>query len=548
MGSKVDQDPEPHLLPGSEDDIATTQQLMLKETRKNILACDSYIPEIESFLKTIESKVKSPRVTGLPSFIRKIRKEHDILKRVESELVDGEQDEGGLGLLNRKLVASATIVQHGAVHWDILKRCRSFLVIDQTFQGSAKEDRKKQVSRVVGDGRDKQQLNRTLKEQAKVEVDVVQGGNEWVDIRWLQADRLARQMTDCGWGWGDYCLGDAVDPEEWEDTPLAKQVRRLVAAAKLNRHEYRVPRLRIVFPNLTKGENEDIDVLLDQICRLDPLVEIIVEDGSGKFLQTPPPPLQDAIRNLLGDEFDGLTDTLNMDHTILVDLISDITHLQLQPQPWQAQTTRLQIEEERKHGGVMVRALYPILQGRTLVCTQEAAEHFHEVLRTVGTATERERGRLLVPFDDDTRNMPVEEIRARFEQLSVHALPHNVQIPMRILAETWTISTVNQEVADGRLPKVALDVAKCGAFKSSKLSIYMYGWATGNVTITSNKEVRGQIRTWVETNRRDDQERGPAIWRIDVTRNLLAKSATPPPAMRTENGLDLDGDTPKRQR
>ncbi|KAL7944317.1 hypothetical protein V8C42DRAFT_86034 [Trichoderma barbatum] len=546
MGSRTTEEPEPHLFPGSQDDLAATKQLMLKETRKNILACDSYIPEVEGFLKTIQSKVKSARVTGLPAFIRKISKEHDILKRVEAELVDGEQDEVGLGLLNRKLVASATIVQHGAVHWDITKRCRSFLVIDQTFQGSAKEERKKQVSQIVGDGREKQQLNRTLKEQAKVEVDVVEGGSEWLDIRWLQADRLARQMTDCGWGWGEYQLGDAVDPEEWEDTPLAKQVRRLVAAAKMNRHEYRVPRLRIVFPNLMRGENEDIDVLLDQICRLDPLVDIVVDDSSSTFMQTPPPPLEDAIRNLMGDEFDGLTDTLNMDHTILIDLISDITHLKLEPQPWQAQTTRLQIEEERKHGGVMVRALYPILQDRTLVCTQEAAEHFHEVLRTVGTATERERGRLLVPFDDETRDMSVEDIRRRFEELSVHPLPHNVQIPIKILDETWTMATVNKAVADERLPKVALDVAKCGAFKSSKLSIYMYGWATGNVTITSNKEVRGQIRTWVETNRRHDEERGPIIWRIDVTRNLLAKSATPPPTMRTENGPD--GNTPNRQR
>lgn len=538
--------------PGSDDDIATTKQLMLKEAQKNVLTCDSYIPEMETFLEALHSKVNNNiRITGLPSFIRKLRREHDILQRVASDLINEHQDDHALGLLNRKLVASATIVQHGATHWAILKRCRSFRVIDQTFQGSAKEDRKKQVScMIVGDGRDKQQLNRTLKEQAKVEVDVVEGGKEWLDIRWLQADRLARQMTDCGWGWGDYQLGDVVDPEEWADTPLAKQVKRLVAAAKMNRHEYRVPRLRIVFPNLVKGENEDIDVLLDQICHhLDPVVDIAIEDGGSIFMQTPSPSLQDAIENLLGDELDGLTDTLNMDHTILVDLISDITHLRLQPQPWQAQTTRLQIEEEQQQGGVMVRALYPVLQGRTLVCTQEAAEHFHEVLRTVGTATERQRGRLLVPYDDETRSMPVEDIRRRFAELSTHALPQDVQVPVRILAETWTMDTVHRAVEDGRLPQVALDVAKCGAFKSSKLSIYMYGWATGNVTVTSNKEVRGQIRTWVEANRRDDQERGPAIWRIDVTRNLLAKSATPPPGvMRMESGcLELD-DAQKRQR
>lgn len=549
MGLEPPEDTGPHLQPESHnDDLAATKQSMLRDTRKNIFACETCIPEVESFLKAIESKVKSPRLTGLPAFIRKLRKEHDLLQLVQSELVDdAEQDEHALNLLNRKLVASATIVQHAAAHWDILKRCRSFLVVDQAFQGSAKEDRKKQVSQVAGDGREKQRMNRTLKEQAKVEVDVVEGGNEWLDIRWLQADRLARQMTDCGWSWGDYGPGDVVDAEEWADTPLAKQVKRLVAAAKMNRREYRIPRLRIVFPNLSRGENEDVDVFLDQICRIDPLVEVIVEDSSSQFMKSPPPPLQEAIQNLIGNELDGLTDTLNMDHTILVDLISDITHLQLQPQPWQAQTTRLQIEEERQQGGVMVRALYPILRGRTLVCTQEAAEHFHQVLSTVGTATERERGRLLVPFGDvDTRGMSTEEIRKRFAQLSVHKLPDDLQLPIKILDETWTMATVDQAVADGRLPQVARDVAKCGAFKSSKLSIYMYGWATSNITITSNKEVRGQIRTWVESNRRHDEERGPAIWRIDVTRNLLAKSATPPSTSKSENGLN--GSTEPRQR
>ncbi|KAL7923076.1 hypothetical protein ACQKWADRAFT_66411 [Trichoderma austrokoningii] len=545
MESEPAEQPESQL-PSSGEDATVIKQSMLKEARQNVSICDSYLPEIEAFLKAVELKGKNSRVTGLASFIRKLRKEHDILKRVASELEDEEQDEVGLGLLNRKLVASSTIVNHGALHWDILKRCRSFRIVNQAFQGSAKEDRKKQVSRINGNGREKQLLNRALKEQAKVEVDVVEGGSEWLDIRWLQADRLARQMTDCGWAWGDYQMGDDVDVEEWEDTPLAKQMKRLVAAAKMNRHEYRIPRLRVIFPNITRGENEDIDVLLDQIRRLDSLVEIVIEDSSSVFMTTPSPPLHDAIRNLIGDELDGLTDVLNMDHTILVDLISDITHFRLQPQPWQAQTTQLQIEEEEKQGGAMVRDLYPILQGRTLVCTQEAAEHFHEVLSTVGTATERERGRLLVPYDAGTRSMSTEDIRRRFEQLSTHPLPPNVQVPIRILNETWTMATVTQAVADGRLPGVALDVAQCGAFKSSKLSIYMYGWATGTVTVTSNKEVRGQIRTWVEANRRHDLERGPNIWRIDVTRNLLAKSATPPSTVKTKN--DLDENTLTRQR
>ncbi|KAK5996981.1 hypothetical protein PT974_02330 [Cladobotryum mycophilum] len=495
-----------------EQDAAVSRQHMLDEARRHLSLSEFYIPEIERFLEVVSSKVKTPRLTGLPAFIRKLKKDYEIMQWVVGELAEGEPDEETLKAVGRKLVASATIIQHEAVHWDILKRCRSFAVVDQTFQGSDKEGRRKEVSQLPsGNGREKQQLHRTLKEQSKVEVDAGTADD--------------RQRL----GLGEYELGDDVDPEEWEDMPLAKQIRRLVAAARINRHDYRIPRVRVIMPNLSRGDNTDIDVLLDQLTRLDPSVEVVIEDSTGDFMRTlPPPDFETAVRNLMGDEMDGLTDTLNMDHTILIDLISDITHSRLEPQPWQAQTTRAQIEEEIKNDGLMARTLYPILQGRSLVCTQEAAEHFHQVLSTVGTPTEKERGRLLVPFDDETRNTPPEAIRSRFAQLSIHPLPHSVQIPIRILPEPWTISTVQAAISDGRLPHVALDVAKCGGFKSSKLSIYMYGWASGVTTVTSNKEVRGQIRTWVETNRRSDEELGPVIWRVDVTRNLLAKSATPP--------------------
>ena len=87
---------------------------------------------------------------------------------------------------------------------------------------------------------------------------------------------------------------------------------------------------------------------------------------------------------------------------------------------------------------------------------------------------------------------------------------------------------IERAVQERRLPRVALDVAQASGFQSAKTSIFMYGWASGNVTLTSNKEVRGQIRTLLEANRHDDEEMGPKIWRLDVTRNLLAKAATPP--------------------
>ncbi|PNY23481.1 Uncharacterized protein TCAP_06567 [Tolypocladium capitatum] len=522
--------------PGRPRGDSAHQEGMFASANRSLALAQSYLPEIESFLAHVACRVKTPQLTGLPTFVRDVARTRRSLQSVAAELSSTSLDEETLKHLGKKVEAYSIDLSHGAVHWDVLKRCRSFVAVNQAFQGSARDARKKELRELALSGREKQMLHRAMKEQGKIEVDVVEGGSEWVDIKTLPEDRLARQMSDSGWSWGDYEVGDDVDEQEWEDIPLAKQMRRLVTAARMNRHEYRSPRVRVVLPNIGRG-NKDMAVLLDQLSRMDSSVQVIIEDRNSAFLGSLPP-LEAAIESLLGDEFEGLTQTLNMDHTILVDLISDLTHLRLQPQPWQADTTRRQIEEEARHGGLMARTLYPILDGRGLVCTKEAAEHFHEVLSAVGTSSERERGRLLVPFDDESRHMPHAAIRARFQNLSVHPVPPSVQIPVTVIDEDWSVPSVGRAVGDGRLPRVALDVARCGGFKSSKLSIYMHGWAAGLVTVTSNKEVRGQMRTWVEANRRGEDECGPRIWRVDVTRNLLASSATP---RDCEEGVEKGG-------
>ncbi|KAL3960563.1 hypothetical protein ACCO45_005680 [Purpureocillium lilacinum] len=510
-------------------DDATTRETVSQTVEDTLAALQSLAPQVEQLLDSLKDKVKSVQTTGLPAFLRDLNKIQLSLEEMRSDLaatLDGPK----LKALGRRLEVCTVNASHSRTKWDIVKKRKSLVATRTRARG--------EIARVAGlRSRDKQRLHRTLKEQAKVEVDVVDGGAEWLDIRTLQSDRLARQMTDSGWGWGEHSVGDDVDESEWEDVPLAKQVRRLAAAARMNRHEYRVPRVRVVLPNIERRGNDDVDVLLDQLSRVDPGIQVIFETQDGDFLQQPPPPLPKAIENLLGSEFDGLTQTLNLDHTILVDLISDITHSRLQPQPWQEETTRAQIvEENQSEGGAMARMLYPILDGRELVCTKEAAEHFHEVLKTVGTSTERERGRLLVPLDDETTAMSDTAIRSRFMELSIHQLPATVQMPVRVLDQDWDWLLMERAVSEGRLPPVALDVARCAGFKSSKLSTYMHGWATDEVTVTSNKEVRGQIRTWVEANRRDDSDYGPRIWRVDVTRNLLAKSATPRGATPPEYG------------
>ncbi|KAM3440993.1 hypothetical protein MY4824_001777 [Beauveria thailandica] len=546
-----------------DDDIALRRQKLIDFANTQLDAARPCIPELEALLAALAPKVKSVHATGLVTFVRDLTLDVRAIEAILQEPAlrqalppwqqHREEDEQGctspqaisranLDALWKRLEPRTTDAYHGATRWRALRRCADLVAVKRTFQGSVRETRRAEVlarSGPLADAADKAQLHRAIREQAKTEVAVVDRGACWVDVRWINAERLARQMTDAGWSWGEYAAGDAVDADEWEDTPFVKQVRRVVVAARCNRHEYRIPRVRLVLPNLARGAQLDIDVLLEQLSRLDPGVDLVIEDAASVFLTQPAGSLDDAIRSLVGSGSlqVPLTDTLNLEHTVLVDLISDLTHFRLKPRAWHSRTTRAQIEEENaRPNGVMAPLLYPLLQGRRLVCTHEAAEHFHEMLTTVGTQTEGARGRLLVPLPPLLHHAAASAAtattaRARFNALSERPLPADVQFPIEVLPADgcWNEDRVQRVVQGGMLPRVALDIARRGRLKSSKLSTYMHGWLEGMVTLTSNKEIRGHMRTWVEGGRTNDAERGPMVYCVEVTRNLLAKSAVPPP-------------------
>ncbi|KAG6089067.1 hypothetical protein E4U15_004308 [Claviceps sp. LM218 group G6] len=526
-----------------------THQDLLALANKTLLASQALIAEIELLLRELSTRSKKLASTGVPMFLRSLQASHALARQALDDLSPSSPssssllpDEASLLKAHRKVDTSAVDVSRAATHWAILKRCSSLVAIHQAFQGSAKTTRGEEISRMPSmSPRQRELMHRTLKQQAKVEVHVVASGSEWLHVRTLQTDRLARQMSDAGWNWGqhdsesDELPGKEVvlDEDEWADVPLAKQVRRLIAAAKLHRHEYRIPRLRIVLPNIG-DENPDINLFLGLLSRMDPAVHVTVEVQTGEFLSRgPPAAVEDAIRNLVGCPLEGLTETLNLDHSILVALASDMTHLRVVSERGYSAATRAQIEEEARHeGGSMAKVLYPILQGRKLVCTPEAAEHFHHVLRLVGTASECERGELLVPLPllgSQAQMSPCnggrEAFRARFRELSVHEMPSAVDLPITVMAECWRPNSLQEDVDEGALPGVALDVVRHCGFSAAKLSVFMYGWRSGNVTLSCNREVKAQFRTLVEMYRRGEDDYGPLIWGVDVARNLLGRGA-----------------------
>lgn len=514
---------------------AERHQRMLQAAESHLVEAQATLPELQRLVAAVSSTPKQATLTGLPAWIQSLESDIKSLRKLHAELSLPFQTEDSLTTASRRLEPCLASIRHATTHWSVLRRASSLIGVNRTFQASDCEERRDTIAKTDATGSEKTVMHRRIKEQSKTELDVIDGGATWLSIRWINRDRIVRQMTDSGWCWGEHELEDAVDVDEWEDVSLTKQLRKMVACAKRFKHEYRAPKLVLALPSLQR-KGDDVDVYLRQLEKLDSTVSIVVHDASSPFLSDAAPTIDDAIQNLAYDQRETLTDTLNIDHTILVDLISDLTHSRLTPQPWQAPTTRAQIEDENIHqpGGVMLRSLIPLLAGHKLVCTREAAEHFHEMLATVGTPTEKQRGKLLVTAGYDDADEPDADVGAAFRALSIHDIPESIQLPIDVLPESerWDINRVADAVSKGELPAVAKEVAERGVgggtLKSSKLSIYMHGWWSGHTTLTSNKEIKNQMKLWVEAGRTSDDEVGPKIWCLGVTRNLLAKSAEPP--------------------
>ncbi|KAL2201975.1 hypothetical protein CC79DRAFT_1373613 [Sarocladium strictum] len=440
------------------------------------------------------------------------------------------------------------IVKEAIARWDVLKRCNSLVEVDRGFQSATEAEHKKAArhqfadNETMGDISDAKDhhvrgklyhahLN-TLKVQSRVQVDVVDGGYEWIQVRLLQPRRLVEQMTQSGWSWDTYKRGDVVPFDEWEDIALTKRLKQLVAAAKRNLHDFRRPRIRLVLPLIVRQDHPDYDILFEQYTNIDPDVQVTIEDRDSLFLRSPLP--ANFIANLLGDPLADLTATVTLEHTVLIDLISDLTHCRLEPQPWQVLTTRSQIEEENSHeGGWMAKWLYSSLPGRRLVITKAGAKHLYQILETVGTETEKERARLLVPHPGEQRAITDEEARSRFQALSIHRLPDNFQIPVDVQTDADRLNDekIAAEVEAARISNDNTLQQPSSILQDNHRATVLSAWRQGHTIVTSNREYKNLVRKWIKsTGCSPEMIRDLRIHTLQVARYMLSSHATPRPS------------------
>ncbi|GJC93087.1 hypothetical protein ColKHC_01913 [Colletotrichum higginsianum] len=489
-------------------------------------------------------------VPGLGAFERLIvsEKKH-IEKMVQSYDVGADEQVDLMALDSRvRLRLDASNYKFYETVWEVTKRCCDLTRMQKEL--SYKTESGKSISAVVDL--------------------VVNGGADWIKIVTTTQRRMFYEMTDAGWDWDEDFSDEgatadeamlAILRDETEDSiEVARVARHMVAAARTSYEGYRRPRVRILMTRISEGENAAVDHLLRLVRKMGgDGVELIVETANrpgeegGGILARPSPPLDEAVANLVrADPFGDFSGTLNVDCSVFMALASDFSHTAIGPgsELLRSEQHRIDAADEVENGPRLATTLYPALAGRGLVCTREAADTFLKIVYLIGTDSEQARTRVIFgnqgeESDGKRTHEAVEEDRRRridaLRKLSAHPVPDDLRLPVDVVdGVSW--DDARRMASLGELPQAALAVGRKGSgLNATAASSFLYGWASGLTTVTSNWEAAKRLRTAVEAGCVDGAEVGPHVWRIPFSRKLLARPKGPRGGGGGGGGGDGDG-------
>lgn len=471
-------------------------------------------------------------------------------ERGEGDVDDGEARETEVRTLHA--LRSSNLPFYIAV-WTVTKRsCRGLMAFGKRFHWEdtkrigrndevAEDLRGLQVSE--GQEREKRAAAGAARKKRSVLVDIVaDSGEEWVKVSTITESRLLFEMAKKGWevGWDsgsetedddgeggekrtilqNYDSDDSDDEDYIELLKLALDMKK---AAREVRVRYRHPRIRFVLPKIVEGKIPEVDKILNEIRRTGVKVECGIKDEDGNIYEATgeadsEATLEKVFARIFPNPFTHFTSTLNVDCTLLLALVSDVSHLTgIQPTPDHHRAIIRQIEMEANEPLVPCE-IWPALGNRDLVSSQEAVKRMHDIVDTIGTESEKARTELLMGVGIG-KGQNRETLIQRFQELSDHKVPGDWNIP---ITEVDVHPEIDEACKNGKLPKVSHKVAE--EISTLNQSVFLYGWAKGIVTVSSNRTVAKQVEAVVEANRDGDDELvGPDVWLCDTARSLIGK-------------------------
>ncbi|KAL9088841.1 MAG: hypothetical protein Q9159_002877 [Coniocarpon cinnabarinum] len=325
-----------------------------------------------------------------------------------------------------------------------------------------------------------------LKRAQKALVDIVaEDGEVWIKVSSITPKRILYDCAKEGWGrFGEGLEGSDAENEDQKtetstpngrdgstgdierdvpEIPLLRSARDLVAAAKANRVRGRIPQVRLILPRISKGDSSEIDLLLHQMTKLGCTLTLSPEYPSHE------PNLEDVLDAMPVNPMARLSTTLNIDCTILISLISDISHVSnLKPESWFNAMLLEQLKFESEEA-LLPNILYPVLKGRRLVTTEKAAAQCRVIVETIGNENEKKRCTVLLDCCKE------EEARKSLQQLSDYDVPADLLISIEVFRDDVVpVDAVPRSHISERLL-----VAVCGKLSKINGSVFGFGWRTG---------------------------------------------------------------------
>ncbi len=410
--------------------------------------------------------------------------------------------------------------------------------------------------------RTSKRAGRPKKQCALVDI-VTERGLEWVKVSTVTETRLLFERAKAGWENADSLSdNDSLVDDDGEDDgsainsahaglspssspslstnpiELLRLATDLKTASLATKIRYKHPTVRIVLPKIPIDPSPPTLAILDLLLatgatiQIGPSLSTYPLTSSSLPVSPPAPlPLSSIFHNLLPNPYSSLTPTLNIDCTILLALISDLSHSPETPHsPSHHKAITRQIEiEARDH--LLPECLFPALDGKDLVCTAEAAIRMREIVEQIGTESERARAQLLLNEtttnnNDNNRNHPLDpssssnsSLNSLFAAQSEYHVPSTLRLPILIIS-------VSETELLGQLPPIAQKVAE--QLSPINRSVFLYGWARNITTMSSNravsKIVEGIVAGQYEGGEVEGElVAGPEVWICGTARSLVGK-------------------------
>ena len=384
-----------------------------------------------------------------------------------------------------------------------------------------------------------------MRKKASALVDIVaDNGAEWVKVSAITANRLLFEKAKAGWesdddDWsgesGDEqdggkvtSNGSVLDPAsipaastsgaEGDDDAigLLKMALDLQRTSRCTfvRYSGKHPRVRFVLPRIHAGAIPEVDAILDSVRETGAIVQCaqdLLMPDSGSDSEEQRTSLESVFERLLIDPHAHLTSTINIDCTVLLALVSDLSHAKVEPEPWFSGAIKRQLQLEAKEQ-LLPRNLWPAICGREMVCTTHAAKRMREIVETLATPTERARMELLLGEGELGTGKTGQDLVEDFQRFSIHSVPIDWKLPIEVVE-----GEVNPDELSQSSKRAWAELSPINR------SVFLWGWASGYTTFTSNGTVARLIKRIAEADVDEEDVEGPKIWLCETARSLVGK-------------------------